>query len=402
MRRNYLSILTAWVTWVFVLVLAGAAFLPAAGLVSAAGGKAFQALPPEIALADEGDNPSQDPLAEQVVVQPDDDFHVYLPWIVRRWPPIPYPPLLESAGDLVLYTPYTLTWSVPASESPVFSYTLQESLSPDFSNPLDYTASVTTYSAARQAAGTYYYRVQGYNTWGPGEWSNVEAVPLYTLLDSFDDPATGWSPRRTSAPDIDLMVASYIAGELQTMVGDKFDFAIFSPMQSAPATPYSLKMRTKIIHKVNEVSYGIAFGGNAGTFCTVERANATDPSGCFSHYYRLNVVWAGNYLKYNVKRVDYHDASGAGRGEELLGFGNLTGYGYDPADWHNWEIQVYNNGFGIYMNDHFLAWISDTTYLNDRYYGIFSSTYEYNYAHFQHAYFDVVPLEPTTILSTLK
>ena len=188
------------------------------------------------------------------------------------------------------------------------------------------------------------------------------------------------------------MKIAYTGHELETLVADKFDFAIFSPMVPAPAIPYRIRMMSRVIHKVNETSYGIAFGGNGGTFCRIERDNAADPDGCFSHYYRLNVIWAGNYLKYNVSRVDSHGDRGEGISEELRGFSNVDGR--DPADWQTWDIWVYEDRFGLSVNGEFMAWIYDTTYLNDPYYGIFSSTYEYNNAHFQHTLYYVEPITP--------
>jgi uncharacterized repeat protein (TIGR01451 family) len=321
---------------------------------------------------------------------------VYLPLVLNRWPPIPYAPQLHEINKQPLDDVYTLTWSLAASDTPVM-YTLQESTSPDLSNPTNYTSPITSYQIAGKGIGVYYYRVRGNNIWGPGEWSNTRSATVLSRQDDFDNPITGWTERRTSSPYLDLVTATYSDGRLLTGLRDKFDFAIFSPMFEAPSLPYSIRMRTRIVHTANEVSYGIVFGSNDGTYCPVDRSNAGGSSGCFAHYYRLNVVWGG-YLKCQVKRIEYHSAEkGSGRGTELLPFKNVSDKTLHDG-WNTWEIKVYEDGFAVYVNGQLLGWTDDTVYINEPYYGIFISTYEYNSAVFEHEYFHVTPLPATEAL----
>lgn len=314
---------------------------------------------------------------------------VYLPLVIRRYPLLPPTLVLEASAEN--YT-VTLTWSSVITDIPVSHYEVQESLVVDFSSLNSYTITAPGLVLSDKPFATYYYRVRGVNSWGNGAWSNVGTVVFSdAFFDDFDDPVTGWRPRRTSSPDLGLMSATYANGYLETMVADKFDFAIFSPMRQAPKLPYTIEMRTKIMHSVNEVSYGIAFGGDQGTFCNIARDASMSMEGCFSHYYRLNVVWAGPYLKYNICRITGHDDRGRGKCDELLSFYNLSSLGYHSNDWHIWKIEVSETGFSVYVNDHYLVHIADTMYVNDPYYGIFSSAYEYNYAHFIHSRFYVYP-----------
>lgn len=393
MSNNRHSLIYNWsviVSLVWVLVL-----FPAAELVSAAGMAIPQSVWAEETVSRKGFG--------QVAC--DEGCFVYLPLVLRRWPPLPYAPVLSPIASPVLDAPYVLSWSADLSREvePFLFYTIEEAATPNFANstvyiaPFTYTSTLvfSSYVITKPigTVGTYYYRVRAHNTWGAGAWSNVQAANISTYIDRFDHPQTGWQARRTSSPDIGLMQAYYVDGNLETFVRDLFDFAIFSPMYTAPSTPYSLQVRTRVIHKVNEVSYGLAFGGNRGTLCEVQRDVATNPEGCFSHYYRINVIWAGNYLKYNVSRIDGHDDRGRGISTELRGFYDLSGVIADPADWQLWEVRVYDDGFAIYLNDRYMAWIADTTYLHDPLYGIFSSTYEYNNAHFQHYMFYVVSID---------
>ena len=198
------------------------------------------------------------------------------------------------------------------------------------------------------------------------------------------------------------MAADYGSGHLVTRVEDRFDFVIFSPMRPAPEPPYSLKMRTDILHKANLTSFGIVFGGNKGEMCEVTRWNASSPEGCFSHYYRLNVIWGG-YLKAGLARIDGHEgiADGADGIGENWGYSALDWWEARVEDWNEWEVRVYDNGFEAYVNGHRIAGRGDTTYIRDPYYGIFSSTNEYNGARFVHDYFYVEPLDPDAKMQTV-
>jgi hypothetical protein len=370
----------------FVLGMA----LPAAGLISAAGG--VDGRPPA------STGPGQDfPETLQL------DYFIYTPFVPHHWPPLPAAPTLEPIRGPVLDAPYLLTWSASevAPDGPVLFYTIEEAETSEFVETTTYTTTdaTTTWTITPTLGtyGTFYYRVRAHNAWGVSPWSNVRYVTVYTRWDDFLYPGTDWRARRTSAPDIDLMNAYYIEGDLETYVRDMFDFAIFSPMLPAPSLPYTIELKTRVRHKVNEVSYGIVFGGDPGDLCRVERADARKPEGCFTHYYRLNVIWAGNYLKFNINRVDGHDERGRGISEELRGFDSLVRFGWDPADWHRWTFEVHEDGFALYVNDQYIAWIPDNAYVDMPYYGIFSSTFEYNNAHFQHDYFHVVAMDPAAV-----
>jgi len=331
---------------------------------------------------------------DTVTVTVDNTGYVtYLPFMFKRWPPIPYPPDLDDIANDDGDGDYTVSWTYGYTDPPASTYTLQEATDADFGDPTEYyPGSSTTQAISGKSTGTYYYRVRGHNTWGAGEWSNTRSVTVQALLhDDFDDPSTGWATRRTSSPDLALAGTAYSNGKLITRMDDKFDFGLSSPMNPAPARPYSIRMRTRIIHHANEASYGIIFGGNSGTPCPVARSNAGDANGCFFHYYRLNVIWGG-YLKCQVKRIDYHEAEkGKARGVELLPWTDLYNI-TSPDGWNNWEVKVYDNGFSVYVNGNLIGWTSDTTYVNELYYGILTSTFEYNSASFEHEYYYVDPL----------
>jgi uncharacterized repeat protein (TIGR01451 family) len=125
---------------------------------------------------------------------------VYMPVIMRRWPPIPYPPVLsllnnDNRGN------YTLSWTYSETTALPTSYWIQEardaaftSLETDIALPL----SPTSYSVTNRS-GTLYYRVAGVNAYGRGEWSNVVSVTS-GYLDDFSDNTSGW-PRSVVQED---------------------------------------------------------------------------------------------------------------------------------------------------------------------------------------------------------
>ncbi|HQK12617.1 MAG TPA: hypothetical protein PLJ78_01600 [Anaerolineae bacterium] len=123
--------------------------------------------------------------------------YVYLPGIIKRYPPVPYAPALNVESNDT-YGNYQLRWSYTPSTDPFAptSYTLQEATDANFTSPTNETWSSTTFTRAytSKAVGTYYYRVRGNNSYGAGPWSNVQTVVvnLRGFYDNFSNTASGW------------------------------------------------------------------------------------------------------------------------------------------------------------------------------------------------------------------
>ncbi|HRU93966.1 MAG TPA: hypothetical protein P5195_01865, partial [Anaerolineae bacterium] len=144
---------------------------------------------------------------------------VYLPLVMRRFPPVPYPPVLNEIGNADLDGNYTVSWAYngPYDVEAPTSYTLQESTSADFSAAVqEYTFSASTYSmnVTGKASATYYYRVRGNNTAGAGEWSNVRSVVVMSAItDDFSNSGSGWPVATYKRGDGgDLMRVEYVDG----------------------------------------------------------------------------------------------------------------------------------------------------------------------------------------------
>jgi len=133
-------------------------------------------------------------------------FYLYLPMVLRRWPPIPYAPVLYDIDNPDEGSTYTVRWSHEHAGIPVISYTLQEATNASFTSGLvnyfiDHTGTPMEKAFEKEINGTYYYRVRAHNQYGHGEWSNVESVTVYVVyFDDFSNPGSGWPRRDTLIP----------------------------------------------------------------------------------------------------------------------------------------------------------------------------------------------------------
>jgi uncharacterized delta-60 repeat protein len=101
-------------------------------------------------------------------------FPLYLPIVIGPNPITPTAPTLNPISNPDGDGSYTVSWSASSGAS---SYLLQESPTPDFTNPTPaYTGSNTSTAIFGKALGTYYYRVQASSTSGSSPWSNIESV----------------------------------------------------------------------------------------------------------------------------------------------------------------------------------------------------------------------------------
>lgn len=318
----------------------------------------------------------------------------YLVMIYDRWPPIPYVTTLNDIDNPNEEDSYIVSWSYEDNDPDVpdpISYTLQEATDADFTNPTEYTVSGTQKEFIDKSAGTYYYRVRGHNTYGPGAWSDAKSTSVrsYTYHYEFNSPTKlvkPWPVRRTSYWQGDIKDITWTEehdGDLFFVMNDKFDFAIASPMEVAPAPPYTIQTRVRVRDAANLVAYGVVFGANAGSPCPTYR-----DSGCFFHYYRLEVVWDGR-LKAGFKRIYQHESEkGKGQGEELVGYKYVSG---DSFGYHTWRFDVKTDGIDIYYDGELFGSTSNTDYINDPYFGVYVSANEYKPSIGQFDYFRVDP-----------
>jgi PKD repeat protein len=102
------------------------------------------------------------------------EWLVYLPLALRRWPPIPYTPVLNPISNPDGDGIYTVDWD---SAELAESYTLEEATNASFTDAtVVYQGTWTSHAVSGRSTGTYYYRVKATNGWGDSGWSNVRSA----------------------------------------------------------------------------------------------------------------------------------------------------------------------------------------------------------------------------------
>ena len=107
---------------------------------------------------------------------------VYLPLVAKRWPPIPYAPVLNPIGNLDHDSYYAVTWQ----SSPLAAqYVLEQATNPSFATPEEmYVGPNLSWTVPNpgQTPSKYFYRVKALNQWGQSSWSTVQQVEIYPLF----------------------------------------------------------------------------------------------------------------------------------------------------------------------------------------------------------------------------
>jgi uncharacterized repeat protein (TIGR01451 family) len=114
---------------------------------------------------------------------------IYLPLLMRHYPPIPDTPVLNPISNPGGDGNYTVDWNAAALAD---KYILQEDDNAKFKSPTKrYEGTSTSWSATNKSAGTYYYRVKASNSYGDSGWSSVRSVTVkppttfYPVADAF-------------------------------------------------------------------------------------------------------------------------------------------------------------------------------------------------------------------------
>ncbi len=123
------------------------------------------------------------------------DCQIYLPMILKGWPPLPRPPTLYPIDNADSDGHYSVIWSVAERAE---NYLLEEDDNAAFSSPVGvFFGADTTTNITGRIPGTYYYRVKGRNSCGDGPWSVPQAV---TVLPPTPTPTDTPVPTPTATP----------------------------------------------------------------------------------------------------------------------------------------------------------------------------------------------------------
>ncbi len=98
---------------------------------------------------------------------------IYLPIILRNWPPVPSAPTLNAiTPNPSTNGSYNVSWAAGTGPAPS-SYDVEEN-----GTVILTSYASTTYNATGKANGTYTYRVRGKNSYGTGPWSGSQSVTV--------------------------------------------------------------------------------------------------------------------------------------------------------------------------------------------------------------------------------
>lgn len=295
---------------------------------------------------------------------------------------------------------WTLSWQNPGVL--VTSYQFQEATNSSFNNATTTNLNPNVYSRSVQkpisTQPVFYYRVRP--VWGSyvGSWSNtVQVVGGYR--DDFSDPTSGWVPQRrtTYLEQTNVLYGqNEEEGNLIIIVGDRWDWMLASPLVPAPQVPYNIEFRARNHDASNLISGGAVFGGDWNGDACPEIGNIYQTDNCFNHFYNYNMIFYGpiKLLHEQVNELFYCPNCD---GSQIKRLGPQTVV--DPIvnndrgkDWHEYRIEVRENGATYYVNDSFAGYFPDTTWIHEPYFGVFASTDEYKPSIWFFDYYQVRPV----------
>jgi hypothetical protein len=171
---------------------------------------------------------------------------IFLPLVVRAWPPLPEAPVLNAivVGD---HGHYTINWSSVALAD---TYVLEEATRADFVGALvAYEGPSTSYTVTDPSPGSYYYRVKAVNDGSASGWSNGQ----YIFHDNFSNPASGWA-----VVDDEYLRVEYLNGEYRMLSKEAgYFYLVRAPAGERQTYVVEVDARWDTWHGS---SYGLIFG----------------------------------------------------------------------------------------------------------------------------------------------
>jgi hypothetical protein len=216
------------------------------------------------------------------------------------------------------------------------------------------------------------------NTPIPTNTPTPTATPVAgDYLDEFGNSNTGWAMRRTDmSSSNDWEVTYTTADELRLIVDETDSYIIVSPLVQAVEPPYNIEVIARFTSQSKDRHmYAIIFGADwdDGTVCP-----ASDYSTCFNSYYWLRVEYdesiiGSPQLQYTLRRVTQHNSNNNPQSVTLIDWHDLGSA--SPTGWHEWDVLVEANGkITISFDDDFRGSVTDTTLLDQRYFGLMVQT----------------------------
>lgn len=331
----------------------------------------------------------------------------FLPFTIYGLQPEPGPITL-TGGQPNGANSWVLSWTSSVGSS---GYEIQESNDPNFATSTTIAVGqVTSHTVVKPPVSNnvFYYRARSMVGLVGGPWSNTVTV-VGGYRDDFDDPSSGWALRRGTNRSV--VNGFYENGRYVTQITSRWDWLVASPLRPAPRVPYVIDFEMRIISQGYVHSAGAVFGGDwGGQECPPNVSNEQWPrhGDCFNHFYNTNSIYNDTVVT-NVKmgllfeRVDRLEWRPQDGGSPLKRVGDIpTGVrnyrGVDPRDWNHYRIEVRSDSIRVYAAKagyapEFQYEYTDTRWVNDPYFGFFTSTDIIENATWRFEYVQVMPLD---------
>ncbi len=268
-------------------------------------------------------------------------FKVYLPLLLRNWPPVPDVPTLNPIEpNPACNAAYTVSWN---QTNLADGYVLEKSTNSNFSDAKEIDLTDTSYSASGKTAGHYYYRVKAYNSVGSDQWfsawSNVESAEVLAI------------------PDVPLLNPI-------TNSDDNGDYAITWNVTNL-ATSYVLQEAVKVIapadsdykniYTGSDAAYSVTGKGAGRYYYRVKANNACGASGG-SNVQSVDVLWEAEPNDDALAQANGPIVSGLTYHGQFLNTGDPKDYFYfEMSEPHAVDVWLTNvldgNDYNIILRD---------------------------------------------------
>ncbi|HQI85812.1 MAG TPA: hypothetical protein PKV20_14645 [Anaerolineae bacterium] len=306
--------------------------------------------------------------------------YVYLPLILRRYPPLPYAPTLNVVSNDG-YGTYQLSWTYSPDTDPFkpITYTFQEATDAAFTNLIVNASRTSPQAFSNKAVGTYYYRVRGHNAYGAGPWSNVQTivVNLRGFYDDFSNTASGWPRavywRGTQPVDGPVFDVNYENGSYRAKIllnTESWNNRRMGPVKAPyvnPFTNYEVEVDHRFAKAEDQVvppelgKGGLIFGANSN-YSVIYVVEWNYEGNCAVSRYK-NVVFPTTI--FNFDNVAYLRGWGGGCSLNV---------GYDK---HNLvKVSVTGNQATVYINGKLLGTYSDNDIANYHNVGVLCGSWD--------------------------
>ncbi|MEJ5308630.1 MAG: DUF11 domain-containing protein [Anaerolineae bacterium] len=298
--------------------------------------------------------------------------YVYLPIVMRRYPPVPYAPTLALPSNDT-YGNYQLSWTYSPDTDPFkpVTYTLQEATDANFTNLLFNAAATSPRSYTNKAVGTYYYRVRGHNAYGAGSWSNVLTVVVKPkgFFDDFSNLGSGWPRQVFTVDGRGVLDAAYDNGTYRMKILLNKDGLNNRRMGILPApythtdNTYDVEVQHKFVKAVDQemepyagkagiIFYGVRTSGGTGYFETPYIVEWNFEGQCSISRY-LNYTYAQGFNQ-------YVPVAWLERNPILLNWQKCPGLltGYDKTN--TARVEMRGNYINVYFNNSYVGTFSAT------------------------------------------